>query len=218
MGLWSHRGETTPRAEGESKANASGKDRSLRRSSAAIGGFAAIALTRPRSPVVQRPVRSGVEAAVLSIRLESSRRHACLVPVRIHQLKAVGGLRAIYSCFADAPGAEAALAPAAVPFPLAGAGFMPAGLGDADLFGLNKRGNLNLRGVGDGTGVGVGLGDASATAFLRLRFGCGEAAGDSAAEGDAALSAGEVASVFLGVRCFGGEGDSLGGVPVSSCD
>ena len=40
------------------------------------------------------------------------------------------------------------------------AGFMPAGLGEADLFGLNKRGNLNLRGVGDGTGVGVGLGDA----------------------------------------------------------
>jgi len=42
------------------------------------------------------------------------------------------------------------------------AGFTPAGLGEAELFGLNKRGNLslNLRGVGDGTGVGVGLGDA----------------------------------------------------------
>ena len=40
------------------------------------------------------------------------------------------------------------------------AGFTPVGLGEADLFGLNKRGNLNLRGVGDGTGVGVGLGDA----------------------------------------------------------
>ena len=45
------------------------------------------------------------------------------------------------------------------------AGFTPVGLGEAELFGLNKRGNLNfgnlnLRGVGDGTGVGVGLGDA----------------------------------------------------------
>ena len=96
---------------------------------------------------------------------------------------------------------------------------MPAGLGDADLFGLNKRGNLNLRGVGDATGVGVGLGDASAIVFLRLRFGFGEAAGDSAAEGDAALSAGEaLAAVFWDTRGFGGEGDSLGGVPVSSCD
>ena len=96
---------------------------------------------------------------------------------------------------------------------------MPAGVGDADLFGLNKRGNLNLRGVGDGTGVGVGLGDASAIVFLRLRFGFGEAAGDSSAEGDAALSVGEaLAAASLGTRCFGGEGDSLGGVPVSSCD
>jgi hypothetical protein len=94
---------------------------------------------------------------------------------------------------------------------------MPAGAGDADLVGLNKRGNLNLRGVGDGTGVGVGVGDASAFAFLRVRFGFGEAAGDSASEGDAALSAGEVVWVVLGVRCFGGERDSLG-VPVSSCD
>ena len=64
---------------------------------------------------------------------------------------------------------------------------MAAGLGDADLFGLNKRGNLNLRGVGEGTGVGVGRGDASAIALLRLRFGVGEAVGDSSAESDAAL-------------------------------
>jgi hypothetical protein len=94
---------------------------------------------------------------------------------------------------------------------------MPAGLGDGDRFGLNKRGNLNLRGLGDGTGVGVGLGDASAVAFLRVRFGFGEGAGDSAAEGDVALSAGGVASVLFCVRCFGGERDSLG-VPVNSCD
>ena len=140
-------------------------------------------------------------------------------PVLIHQLKASRGLQPIYSGVADAPGVEAGLDPAADPVPLAGAGFVPAGLGDADLFGLNKRGNLNLRGVGDGAGVGVGLGDASTIGFLRLRFGFGGAAGDSAASGDAALSAGEaLAGAFLDTRCFGGEGVSLGGVPVSSCD
>ena len=83
--------------------------------------------------------------------------------------------------------------------------------------GLNKRGNLNLRGVGDATGVGVGLAGTSAVVFLRIRFGFGKAAGDSTSEGDAALSAGGVASVLFSVRCFGGERDS-GGVPVSSCD
>jgi hypothetical protein len=95
--------------------------------------------------------------------------------------------------------------------------FTPAGVGDGDLFRLKKFGNLNLRGVGDATGVGVGLGDASAIAFLRLRFGFGEAAGDSAAEADVALWAGGVAPVSFCVRCFDGEGDSVG-VPVSSCD
>jgi len=94
---------------------------------------------------------------------------------------------------------------------------MPTGVGDADLFGLNKRGNLNLRGVGDGTGVGVGVGDASAVAFLRVRLGFGEAAGDSASEAGVALSAGEVVWVVLCAGCFGGGGDS-GGVPVSNCD
>ncbi len=95
-----------------------------------------------------------------SLKFSSLRWHTCRERVCIHQLKAVGGLRSIYSRLADAPGAGAALAPAAVP--LTGAGFTPAGLGDVELFGLNKRGNLslNLRGVGDGTGVGVGLGDA----------------------------------------------------------
>jgi hypothetical protein len=90
----------------------------------------------------------------------------------------------------------------------------------ADCFGLNKRGNLslNLRGVGDATGVGVGLADTSAAAFLRIRFGVGEVADESAAEDDVALSAGEaVAPAFLDTRSFGGEGDSVG-VPVSSCD
>ena len=92
-------------------------------------------------------------------------------------------------------------------------------MADGDLFGLNKRGNLilNLRGVGDTTGVRVGLAGALVIVFLRISLGVGEAAGDSAAEGEVALSAGEVASVSFCVRCFDGEGDSVG-VPVSSCD
>ena len=110
-----------------------------------------------------------------------------------------------------------ASAPAAVPLPLAGPEFMPSGVGDADLFGLNKRGNLNLRGVGEGTGVGEGVGDASAVAFLRVRFGFGEAAGDSASEVDVVLAAGEVVWVVFCVGCFGGVEDSVG-VPVSNCD
>jgi hypothetical protein len=140
---------------------------------------------------------------------------ACVTRASAHSpAQSVGGLRSIYSHLADAPGVGTAF-----PVPLAGAGFTPAGVGDGDLFGLNKRGNLilNLRGVGDATGVGVGLGDISAVVFLRIRLGIGEAAGDSAAEGDAPLSTGGVASVLCSVRCFGGEGDSMG-VPVSSWD
>ena len=77
---------------------------------------------------------------------------------------------------------------------------------------------MNLRGVGDATGVGVGLGDSSAVVFLRIRLGVGEAAGDSAAEGDAPLSTGEaVAAASLDTRCFDGEADSVG-VPVRSWD
>ena len=63
----------------------------------------------------------------------------------------------------------------------------------------------------------MGLAGISAVVFLRIRFGVGEAAGDSAAEGDATLSTGEVASILFCVRFFGSEGDSVG-VPVSSCD
>jgi hypothetical protein len=94
------------------------------------------------------------------------------------------------------------------------------GLADGDVFGLNKRGNLslNLRGVGDATAVGVGVGDTLAVVFLRIGLGVAEAAaGDSAAEGDALLSTGGVASVLCCERCFGAERDSAG-VPVSSCD
>ena len=64
----------------------------------------------------------------------------------------------------------------------------------------------------------MGLGDSSAVVFLRIRLGVGEAAGDSAAEGDAPLSTGGIASVLFSVRGFGGEGDSPGGVPVSNWD
>ena len=76
---------------------------------------------------------------------------------------------------------------------------------------------MNLRGVGDAAGVGVRLADTSAVVFLRTGLGFGEAAGDSVAEGDAALSTGGVASVLLSARRFCGEPDSVG-VPVSSCD
>ena len=125
-----------------------------------------------------------------------------------------------YSRVADAARAMAALAPGAVPVPLTGGGLMSAGLGDGDLFDLNKRGNLirNLWGVGDGTGVGVGLGDTLAFIFLWIRLGVrGAAAGVSAGDGDPLVSTGEVVSVLFSARCFGGEGDS-GGVPVNSCD
>ena len=111
------------------------------------------------------------------------------------------------------------MAPTAAPLHLAGTEFTPAGLADGDLFGLNKRGNLilNLRGVGDTTGVRVGVVGAVVIVFLRISLGVGEAAGDSAAKRDSALSTGEAASVRFCVRFFGNEGDSLG-VPVSSCD
>jgi hypothetical protein len=52
---------------------------------------------------------------------------------------------------------------------------------------------------------------------LRIRLGVGDAAGDSAAEGDAPLSTDGVDSLLFSVRCFAGERDSVG-VPVSSCD
>ena len=89
------------------------------------------------------------------------------------------------------------MAPAALPVPLAGAEFMPAGLGDADLFGLNKRGNLNFRGASVAAGVGVGLAASSAVVFLRIRFGFGGAPGDSAAEVDTASQPAESPLCFF---------------------
>ena len=88
--------------------------------------------------------------------------------------------------------------------------------GDAltELLGLNKSPSLNL---GDGVGlaaglVAVGLGVASIFALMRVRLALGDAAGDSAIAGAAAVSAGDaVASAILCWRCFfAGEGDSAG--------
>jgi hypothetical protein len=89
-----------------------------------------------------------------------------------------------------------------------------AAAGDAltELLGLNKLRRLNLPGDADAVGVAEGLGVASIFAFLRVRFAFGDAAGDSALAGEAAVSAGEaVASALLCWRCFfSGEGDSAG--------
>ena len=81
-----------------------------------------------------------------------------------------------------------------------------AGLGEA--FGLKKSASVFFAGEGDG----LTTGDAVVVFAFRPRLAFGEAAGDSAAEGDVALSVGEaVAAAFLDTRCFfAGEGDSLG--------
>ena len=80
----------------------------------------------------------------------------------------------------------------------------------AELFGLNKSPSVNL--PGEAEGLATGLAATSAFAFFRARFGLGDAAGDSAVEGDAVCSVDEgAASAFLCVRCFfAGEGDSFG--------
>jgi hypothetical protein len=73
--------------------------------------------------------------------------------------------------------------------------------------------NISLsENFGDAVGLAAGLAAAEVVAFLRARFGLGDAAGDSAVAGEAAVSAGEgVASDFLCVRCFfADEGDSDG--------
>jgi len=62
-------------------------------------------------------------------------------------------------------------------------------------------------------GDAAGLAAVAAVACLRVRFALGEAAGEAAVEGDAAVSAaGAVVSAFLCVRCFVafGAGDSPG--------
>ena len=86
-----------------------------------------------------------------------------------------------------------------------------AAAGDAltELLGLNISLSENF---GDAVELAAGLAVAEVAAFLRARFGLGDAAGDSAVEGEAAVSAGDAdASDFLCVRCFfAGEGDSAG--------
>ena len=86
-----------------------------------------------------------------------------------------------------------------------------AAAGDAltELLGLNISLSENF---GDAVGLAAGLAAADIVAFLRARFGLGDAAGDSAVAGEAAVSAGEaVASALLCWRCFfAGEGDSAG--------
>ena len=84
-----------------------------------------------------------------------------------------------------------------------------AAAGDAltELLGLNKSLSENF---GDAVGLATGLTAAEVVAFLRARFGLGDAAGDSAVAGEAAVSAGDAAaSDFLCVRCFFA-GDSAG--------
>ena len=89
-----------------------------------------------------------------------------------------------------------------------------AAAGDAliELLGLNKLPRLNLPGYADAVALVAGLASASVFAFLRVRFAFGDAAGNSAVAGEAAVSAGEaVASALLCWRCFfAGEGDSAG--------
>ena len=134
------------------------------------------------------------------------------------------------------PGAGAFVA-ASVAARVAGAGLAAAAPGDAEVLGLNKLPSENLPRDGEGAGLAA----TSISAFLLLRFSAGEAegtgsvvageaaavvsaflcarrfagdgdaAGDSAVEGDAASSAGEaVAAAFLCARCFAGEGDASG--------
>jgi hypothetical protein len=104
-----------------------------------------------------------------------------------------------------------------------------AGDGLTELFGLKKSARVFFAGDGDGVKVGE---TAAVRLALRPRFSAGEgdasvAAGEgevsavvffvlracfSAGEGDASVvAAGEaVASAFLCVRCFAGDGDAVG--------
>ena len=67
--------------------------------------------------------------------------------------------------------------------------------------------------MGEAAGDAAGLAAVAAPACLRARFDLGEAAGEAADEGDAAVSAAEaVFSAFLCARCFVGScaGDAPG--------
>lgn len=90
--------------------------------------------------------------------------------------------------------------------------------GDAltELLGLNKSPSLNL---GEAVGLAGGLAVASVFPFVRGPPALGDAAGDSAGTGEAAVSAGDpVASVILCWRCFfAGDGDSAGNSGGTAC-
>jgi hypothetical protein len=76
-----------------------------------------------------------------------------------------------------------------------------AAAGDAltEVLGLNKSPSLNVAGDGDATGL------APACAFVRVRLGFGEAAGETADDGDSAVLAALADSVFLRLRFGLGE-------------
>jgi hypothetical protein len=90
----------------------------------------------------------------------------------------------------------------------AGVGLTPvlpaAGAAEGDA--LTERLNLNklrILNFGRAVGLAVGLGVASVSCFLRERRAFGDADGDSAVAGEAAVSAGEaVASALFCWRCF----------------
>jgi hypothetical protein len=83
-----------------------------------------------------------------------------------------------------AAGAALAVAARAVVARVAGAAVAAAGVADAEVFGLNKPPSMGL----EGDAEGAGLAATSVFAFLCARgfAGDGDAAGDSAVEGDAA--------------------------------
>jgi len=138
---------------------------------------------------------------------------------RISNETLISRLRLTYSCLTKAQGQHSPLRQRQ--FHLQAAD-QDAGPGVGEVFGLNKRGNLNrgnlnLWGNGVTIGLGVAVGDASVVGFFREGFGVGEVAGASAGEGPLAVSACELASVFSRVTRFAGDADCVG-VPVSNCD
>ena len=79
--------------------------------------------------------------------------------------------------------------PPAAGVAVAAAAVAGAAEGDAltELVGLKKSASVFFAGDADAVGLAAGLAAVSVFAFLRARFSLGEAVGDSAVEGDAAL-------------------------------
>ena len=108
------------------------------------------------------------------------------------------------------PGAGVALVAASALTLFAEAGFAAAGLADADVFGLNKSASVFFAGDGDGVTVGA---TAAVVFLLRACFSAGEGDAAVAAAGEGEVAAAAVASAFLCVRCFAGEGGAAGDPP-----